>query len=102
RRHTRSDRDWSSDVCSSDLNPARPYPATGRATLQGTWLSDLWPGTAEQDCKLLLVCRQRRLHLGEVRGTVIHPRKRRHAAGHVKIGRASCRERVWIGVGEGQ
>src|SRR5206468_8960410 len=21
-RHTRSDRDWSSDVCSSDLNPA--------------------------------------------------------------------------------
>src|SRR5206468_8414731 len=21
RRHTRSDRDWSSDVCSSDLNP---------------------------------------------------------------------------------
>src|SRR2546421_1821078 len=23
RRHTRSDRDWSSDVCSSDLLPAR-------------------------------------------------------------------------------
>src|SRR5206468_9684400 len=23
RRHTRSDRDWSSDVCSSDLPPAR-------------------------------------------------------------------------------
>src|SRR5206468_5849581 len=22
RRHTRSDRDWSSDVCSSDLSPA--------------------------------------------------------------------------------
>src|SRR5206468_4759884 len=22
RRHTRSDRDWSSDVCSSDLNPS--------------------------------------------------------------------------------
>src|SRR5206468_10017697 len=23
RRHTRSDRDWSSDVCSSDLNPEK-------------------------------------------------------------------------------
>src|SRR2546421_4279246 len=25
RRHTRSDRDWSSDVCSSDLLPAHVY-----------------------------------------------------------------------------
>src|SRR5206468_6472665 len=24
RRHTRSDRDWSSDVCSSDLVPVQP------------------------------------------------------------------------------
>src|SRR5206468_10195116 len=29
RRHTRSDRDWSSDVCSSDLcSPARREPAS--------------------------------------------------------------------------
>src|SRR5256886_4717842 len=27
RRHTRFDCDWSSDVCSSDLIPARPPPA---------------------------------------------------------------------------
>src|SRR5207253_6075575 len=27
RRHTRWPRDWSSDVCSSDLLPNRPYPA---------------------------------------------------------------------------
>src|SRR5206468_6748282 len=26
RRHTRSDRDWSSDVCSSDLRPATAAP----------------------------------------------------------------------------
>src|SRR5206468_8837202 len=26
--HTRSDRDWSSDVCSSDLRRARPDPPT--------------------------------------------------------------------------
>src|SRR2546421_13094091 len=27
RRHTRSDRDWSSDVCSSDLNPPEGWSA---------------------------------------------------------------------------
>src|SRR5699024_11745460 len=27
RRHTTSTRDWSSDVCSSDLTPPRPRPA---------------------------------------------------------------------------
>src|SRR5204863_6427763 len=30
RRHTRSLRDWSSDVCSSDLELARRIPAPGR------------------------------------------------------------------------
>src|SRR5699024_228234 len=30
RRHTRSKRDWSSDVCSSDLEPDKlPFPANG-------------------------------------------------------------------------
>src|SRR5690606_40688447 len=29
RRHTRFSRDWSSDVCSSDLPPPRPSPASG-------------------------------------------------------------------------
>src|SRR5699024_1085861 len=29
-RHTRSKRDWSSDVCSSDLNPACPVQAQER------------------------------------------------------------------------
>src|SRR5690349_21862620 len=30
RRHTRSLRDWSSDVCSSDLHAARPLARHGR------------------------------------------------------------------------
>src|SRR5206468_6237236 len=30
RRHTRSDRDWSSDVCSSDLPPQDRRPDRGR------------------------------------------------------------------------
>src|SRR2546421_11275581 len=54
RRHTRSDRDWSSDVCSSDL--------IGRAHSELQSRSDLV-------CRLLL-----------------------------EIGRASCRERVYISV----
>src|SRR5206468_4959071 len=29
RRHTRSDRDWSSDVCSSDLQPGYRFSSAG-------------------------------------------------------------------------
>src|SRR3989440_4972117 len=32
RRHTRSDRDWSSDVCSSDLLPSKPSRAAVAVT----------------------------------------------------------------------
>src|SRR5690349_6751691 len=35
RRHTRSLRDWSSDVCSSDLNAATATAAAARAALSG-------------------------------------------------------------------
>src|SRR5438445_10808068 len=63
RRHTRYWRDWSSDVCSSDLVLATGRLATGYAAAQGSPfvpISD--PATA------------------------------------LKIGRASCRERVEISV----
>src|SRR5699024_11627259 len=40
RRHTRSKRDWSSDVCSSDLGPARTRPALAHG-LPG------WVGTSD-------------------------------------------------------
>src|SRR5206468_6674802 len=40
RRHTRSDRDWSSDVCSSDLVPsAESAPELGFAPVQRPWSS---------------------------------------------------------------
>src|SRR5206468_858881 len=53
RRHTRSDRDWSSDVCSSDLNRAVfvvPAAAPGRASWSTTHLTGLparvsWTGS---------------------------------------------------------
>src|SRR5215813_15058881 len=38
RRHTRCGRDWSSDVCSSDLDAAITVP--GRAPIHGTFTID--------------------------------------------------------------
>src|SRR5699024_11770888 len=35
RRHTRSKRDWSSDVCSSDLNAYQPCDAAVSSTYRG-------------------------------------------------------------------
>src|SRR2546429_6287951 len=35
RRHTRCSRDWSSDVCSSDLSTSRPKPAVPAASRTG-------------------------------------------------------------------
>src|SRR3989440_8006693 len=40
RRHTRSDRDWSSDVCSSDLQP--PAVGGGRVYITDSNLDDLF------------------------------------------------------------
>src|SRR5699024_11363655 len=33
RRHTRSKRDWSSDVCSSDLSPGEPTQGAGAVAM---------------------------------------------------------------------
>src|SRR5438067_4992604 len=43
RRHTRSKRDWSSDVCSSDLNevPLSAAPAGTYRSLNGVWVRNL-------------------------------------------------------------
>src|SRR5207249_5888396 len=78
RRHTRSKRDWSSDVCSSDLIPERSRKAPHCRTGRGPWEPDdsgnrsRWCGTWD-----------------------------RTVWGAGQIGRASCRERVWGGGGEG-
>src|SRR5438105_12439388 len=77
RRHTRSTRDWSSDVCSSDLD--QRFPRGGRggsadlAGDAGTALAEAPPDEAR---------RRGRPHLTRDRGLV------------AEIGRASCRERV--------
>src|SRR5207248_8179932 len=80
RRHTRSYGDWSSDVCSSDL--AKPA-ATSRST--GAMCS--WRRASRTMCALT--------KSGFREGML--PNKRLK----LKIGRASCRERVEVVGGEG-
>src|SRR5207249_7184152 len=68
RRHTRSKRDWSSDVCSSDL-------------------------------MLVVIAMLIAMAIALPLGMLIVERPALRALS--KIGRASCRERVWIWVGAG-
>src|SRR5690625_7226923 len=76
RRHTRWPRDWSSDVCSSDLPaPGRVLPAAGSACWAGDRGAVDLHGMASR-CHLLVT----------IDGT--------------EIGRATCRERGWNGGGE--
>src|SRR5947209_20177096 len=76
RRHTRYWRDWSSDVCSSDLKT------------QHGMIEQVERIHAELSIKLL----------GDLE--ILHHRhvrsERPRAVNRVKIGRASCRERVYI------
>src|SRR2546430_9865175 len=77
RRHTRFDCDWSSDVCSSDLDErcAAPLPRVAR-------------GAAELLGRMLAISADVQVELGMGRELGDAPR-RQH-----EIGRASCRERV--------
>src|SRR5207249_5760319 len=93
RRHTRSKRDWSSDVCSSDLARLVDHVVRGVELL----------GVASDE-RIFLVVRG-----GSVRAEVVPERQYTHRGyrpgeGEVhcqQIGRASCRERVWIVGGGG-
>src|SRR5204862_4949578 len=78
RRHTRSLRDWSSDVCSSDLLRA------GRGALR---LGQATPDVEDDDGE----------HRAQREGDAPAPFVQRRL-GH-EIGRASCRERGWVSGG---
>src|SRR5206468_9969427 len=89
RRHTRSDRDWSSDMCSSDL----------------AWIADLTPARAEALLRSVLaaavapagIAHRARSLLGEA----LAWQARWREALSAQIGRASCRERVYMSGGGG-
>src|SRR5690606_40079644 len=86
RRHTRFSRDWSSDVCSSDLEQAWQAGAT-EICMQGG-IDPSLPGSAYFDLAREIKRRAPGIHL--------------HAFSPMEvineIGRASCRERVEITV----
>src|SRR5690606_40710492 len=97
RRHTRFSRDWSSDVCSSDL--PMPYNSARRSK------------RSEVDCGSLLMWRTESLSNGTtfVRRQGFRSLTRQAETGtniqrririHQQIGRASCREREEKSVGE--
>src|SRR5437868_14211796 len=86
RRHTRSKRDWSSDVCSSDLQHA--LVGIGNALAHEVFAGDAEMHGAARQLRGDLACRE----IGDL--DIVE-------AGDGEIGRASCRERVWIAVGAG-
>src|SRR5206468_7793661 len=66
RRHTRSDRDWSSDVCSSDLAPTRVSTqpqsrATGSVLITSRPTARSWPSgpTRSEERRVGKECRSR-------------------------------------------
>src|SRR5439155_4399923 len=87
RRHTRWPRDWSSDVCSSDL-PHRGHRRDGGPGA-GVGEADIQPG---RGAGLGLPLREREQIGGG--GTTTS-----HRGANREIGRASCRERVEIAGG---
>src|SRR5207249_9708009 len=88
RRHTRSKRDWSSDVCSSDLDHGQ-----GRVCVdQGPLFDSTGPtcvGACTSACAIEMALAQP-LCTGEN----VPPTLMQRLASAQEIGRASCRERV--------
>src|SRR5206468_5805453 len=99
--HTRSDRDWSSDVCSSDLNPS-----LGLGAEQFTPGGPKAGGDALAQAQYTVILNQI-IELGGKRDRRIDSaRAATRVTGYEledvrrqEIGRASCRERVGVGVG---
>src|SRR5438067_5847898 len=93
RRHTRSKRDWSSDACSSDLHRHRAAVPLGQGGLallperavEGRPVRQVEQEVAELPPELALQV------AGLQPDVVAQPDPE-------QIGRASCRERVWISV----
>src|SRR5690606_39646707 len=99
-RHTRFSRDWSSDVCSSDLALTTQigYRPFGRPTHASHF--DVAVVRGQENSKSLVMEQTEKIPQetlpGPLPNLVVHPRRPQL---HAEIGRASCRERVRITVG---
>src|SRR2546429_7007027 len=97
RRHTRCSRDWSSDVCSSDLNLSRSQINDGRGNEKG---GNLVRAAVQQLSVLALDDIEPTDAGGNVNADFVEirilglPVSRFHGKIRAEIGRASCRERV--------
>src|SRR5947209_5603830 len=90
RRHTRYWRDWSSDVCSSDLDPQlRLQIHTQKQTKVLQWLKTEIYSSSEILARVLGLNHRQSLH--KLLMTMQEQGLIRYAK--VQIGRASCRER---------
>src|SRR5207253_5041671 len=89
RRHTRWPRDWSSDVCSSDLHLRNADRAEHPREEERLVVSR--HGTARAPSGIASA-------VHEVEAQHAEPREVDRLA--LKIGRASCRERGWVSAGE--
>src|SRR5699024_11900643 len=89
RRHTRSKRDWSSDVCSSDLGIEHVIRGDARCVVTVP-VEPRQP--LPQCCDEVLPCLRR--------FSLVTP-VRQSPGAERQIGRASCRERVWVAAEEG-
>src|SRR5690606_41990852 len=96
RRHTRFSRDWSSDVCSSDLMMRFIESAEGLALI----LEQL-PGSPAVSQRGVQCVTHQLVILDQPVVRVLRKGKGRQAqsVNHRQIGRASCRERVLISAG---
>src|SRR5699024_11283418 len=99
-RHTRSKRDWSSDVCSSDLTKLLSLLVPPLA-IGITWSISNGPFLVPQYTQVKLsLCKMYGLKLLILPSlTTQELSTLYHSPGFLKIGRASCRERVYVRVG---
>src|SRR5206468_7952123 len=96
RRHTRSDRDWSSDVCSSDL--ARALDDAEEPALRASQVTWLPPVPARNPDAVHAAVEQLAADVDLVHVHVDLDVHDPSIAPANKIGRASCRERGQIAV----
>src|SRR5207247_4295703 len=94
RRHTRSTRDWSSDVCSSDL-PSALEMVLDDLNIPVAVYTGLIEGVRRNLPALHRYLRLRKRMLGVDRLHYFDLYAPLVASVNVEIGRASCRERGW-------